>query len=190
MARRHDLVGLTVLALLTVRASHPYELHRYIIDTHKDYITGLPRSLYHAVERLAADELITPVGTDRAGRRPERTVYEITDEGRHELRTRLCHLLERPDPDRRAFVAAVSLIGCLSLDEARTALRARAATIEGTLAGMRANMSALAESGLPAILTLEVEVELALYTAELEWIKGVFDRLDKGELVWDPTVEM
>ena len=42
MARRHDLVGLTVLAMLSVRASHPYELHRFIVDTHKDYVTGLP----------------------------------------------------------------------------------------------------------------------------------------------------
>ena len=105
MARRHDLVGLTVLAILSVRASHPYELHRFIIYTHKDYVTGLPRSLYHAVERLARDELITPTKTDREGRRPERTVYEITDEGRRELSTRLRRLLEEPEPDRRTLVA-------------------------------------------------------------------------------------
>ncbi|MFI7615541.1 PadR family transcriptional regulator [Nonomuraea terrae] len=190
MARRHDLVGLTVLALLSVRASHPYELHRFILDTHKDYITGLPRSLYHAVERLAGDELIAPAGTGREGRRPERTVYEITDEGRAELRARLRQLLENPDPDRRVFVAAVSLIGCLPLPEAQRALRARAATIEGLVAGMEAHMRALADEGLPAILTLEVEAERALYTAELDWIRGVLDRLDKGELDWEVTVEM
>ncbi|MFB4276164.1 PadR family transcriptional regulator [Nonomuraea sp. MTCD27] len=190
MARRHDLVGLTVLALLSVRPSHPYELHRFIVDTHKDYITGLPRSLYHAVERLAKDELIAPAGTGREGRRPERTVYEITGEGREELRTRLRQLLEKPDPDRRAFVAAVSLIGCLPLAEAQRALRARAATIEGLLAGMEAHLRAVADSGLPAILTLEVEIERALYTAELKWIKDLFDRLDKGELDWETTIEM
>ncbi|GAA3309586.1 PadR family transcriptional regulator [Nonomuraea dietziae] len=70
MARGHDLAGLTVLAMLAVRAGHPYELHRFIVDTHKDYVTGLPRSLYHAVERLAKEELIVPVETTREGRRP------------------------------------------------------------------------------------------------------------------------
>ncbi|MFG1708508.1 PadR family transcriptional regulator [Nonomuraea sp. M3C6] len=190
MARRHDLVGLTVLALLTVRASHPYELHRFIIDTHKDYITGLPRSLYHAVERLARDELIVPAKTDREGRRPERTVYEITDEGREELATRLRQLLETPDPDRRAFVAAVSLIGCLPLPEAQRALRGRAATIEGLLTGMQAHVRAIADSGLPAILMLEVEFEQALYTAELDWIRKVLDRLGKGELDWGSSVDL
>ncbi|MEV0382980.1 PadR family transcriptional regulator [Nonomuraea sp. NPDC050643] len=190
MARRHDLVGLTVLALLSVRAGHPYELHRIIVDTHKDYITGLPRSLYHAVERLAKDELIVPTGTGREGRRPERTVYEITEEGREELRTRLRRLLEKPEPDRRAFVAAVSLIGCLPLPEAQRALRARAATIEGLLTGMSAHMKAVADSGLPAILTLEVEIERSLYAAELDWIGGLLDRLDTGELDWATSIDM
>ncbi|RVX46140.1 PadR family transcriptional regulator [Nonomuraea polychroma] len=190
MARRHDLVGLTVLALLTVRAAHPYELHRFIIETHKDYITGLPRSLYHAVERLAKDELIVPAKTDREGRRPERTVYEITEEGREELAARLKQLLERPDPDRRTFVAAVSLIGCLPLPDVQRALRGRAATIEGVLAGMDAHRRAMADSGLPAVLMLEVEYEQALHQAELDWIKDLLGRLDKGELDWATRPDM
>ncbi|MEV4114300.1 PadR family transcriptional regulator [Nonomuraea sp. NPDC049695] len=190
MAQRQSLVGLTVLALLTVRPSHPYELHRFIIDTHKDYITGLPRSLYHAVERLAKDELIVPAKTDREGRRPERTVYEITDEGREELATRLRQLLEKPDPDRRGFVAAVSLIGCLPLTEAKRALRGRTASIEGLLAGMEAHRRAIADSGLPEILMLEVECEQALYTAELDWVRRLIDRLDRGELDWETTAEL
>ncbi|KAB8196306.1 PadR family transcriptional regulator [Nonomuraea phyllanthi] len=187
MAQRHSLVGLTVLALLTVRPSHPYELHRFIIDTHKDYVTGLPRSLYHAVERLVRDELIVPAKTDREGRRPERTVYEITDEGREELATQLCRLLEKPEPDRRGFVAGVSLLGCLPPGEAQRALRGRAATIEGMLAGMDAHMRAMAGSGMPEILMVEVEYEHAVHTAELDWIRRFLDRLDKGELDWPTT---
>ncbi|MFD2357025.1 PadR family transcriptional regulator [Nonomuraea ferruginea] len=137
MARRHDLVGLTVLAMLSVRASHPYELHRFIVDTHKDYVTGLPRSLYHAVDRLAKDELITPAETGREGRRPERTVYEITDEGRQELTVRMRRLLEQPEPDRRTFVAAVSMIGVLAPEAALKALRTRTAALQGSIGGHR-----------------------------------------------------
>ncbi|MEV0351345.1 PadR family transcriptional regulator [Nonomuraea sp. NPDC050680] len=189
MARRHDLVGLTVLAMLSVRASHPYELHRFIVDTHKDYVTGLPRSLYHAVERLAKDELIVPVKTDREGRRPERTVYEITEEGLQELATRLRRLLEEPDADRRTLVAAVSLIGALQVPDAKRALRTRTASIEGTISGIEAHRRAMAESGLPELLMLEMEYEQALYTAELAWLRSVLDRLDKGELDWPGTVK-
>ncbi|MEU4410528.1 PadR family transcriptional regulator [Streptosporangium sp. NPDC023963] len=189
MARRPDLVGLTVLAMLSVRAAHPYELHRFIVDTHKDYVTGLPRSLYHAVERLAGEDLIVPVETSRDGRRPERTVYEITDEGRQELSTRLRALLENPGPDRRTFTAAVSLMGTLPVPDAMRALRARAATIEGLLAGTNAHLGAMRESGLPDILMIEVDYERTLNEAELAWVRRVVARLETGELDWRGTVK-
>ncbi|MEV4159173.1 PadR family transcriptional regulator [Nonomuraea dietziae] len=184
MARGHDLVGLTVLAMLSVRAGHPYELHRFIVDTHKDYVTGLPRSLYHAVERLAKEELIVPVETTRGGRRPERTVYEITEEGRDELTTRLRRLLEQPETDRRSFVAALSLIGCLPSPEAKKALRTRAATLEGAVAGLASHRRALVESGLPEVLMLELECTQALQEAELAWVRGLIDRIGEGGIDW------
>ncbi|MEV5826152.1 PadR family transcriptional regulator [Spirillospora sp. NPDC052242] len=189
MARRPDLVGLTVLALLTVRASHPYELHRLIVDTHKDYVTGLPRSLYHAVDRLAGEELIAPVETVREGRRPERTVYEITAEGRRELATRLRALLETPGPDRRTFTAAVSLIGVLPLPDALQSLRTRAAALEGMLAGTDGHLSALRESGLPDLLTIELDYERTVIGAELGWLRALVARLASGELDWSSTTD-
>ncbi|MFC4056964.1 PadR family transcriptional regulator [Planomonospora corallina] len=176
-----------MLAMLSVRACHPYELHRLIVDTHKDYVTGLPRSLYHAVERLAGEELIIPVATSREGRRPERTVYEITDEGRRELSTRLRALLENPTPDRRAFAAAVSLVGTLPVPDALRALRTRAAAIEGLLAGMNAHLRVMKDSGLPDVLMIEVDYERMLNEAELSWVRAVIARLDSGELGWSDT---
>jgi DNA-binding PadR family transcriptional regulator len=188
MARRPDLVGLTVLAMLSVRASHPYELHRFIVDTRKDYVTGLPRSLYHAVERLAGEELIVPVETSREGRRPERTVYEITDEGRRELATRLRALLENPGAERRTFTAAVSLMGVLPVPDALRALRSRAASIEGSLVSMNAHLKALKDSGLPDVLMIELDYERALSESELAWLGKLIARLESGELDWPSTV--
>ncbi|MFG1948218.1 PadR family transcriptional regulator [Nonomuraea sp. NPDC048826] len=189
MARRHDLVGLTVLAMLSVRPSHPYELHRFIVDTHKDYVTGLPRSLYHAVDRLTKEELIIPAETGREGRRPERTVYEITDEGRQELAVRLRRLLEQPESDRRTLVAAVSMIGALPPDAALKALRTRTAALQGSIGGIDAHLATLAENGLPAMLMLELECERALDVAELDWVRAVIGRIERGELDWSGTVK-
>ncbi|MEU8362509.1 PadR family transcriptional regulator [Nonomuraea sp. NPDC048882] len=188
VARRPDLVGLTVLAMLSVRNSHPYELHRFIVDTHKDYVTGLPRSLYHAVEKLAGEELIAPVETTREGRRPERTVYEITDEGRRELSTRLRTLLQDPGPERRTFTAAISLIGVLPVPDALKALRARAAALEGTLAGLNGHLKALEDEGLPEVLVIELDYQRALSETELTWVRRLVERLEQGELTWTGTV--
>lgn len=188
MARGHDLVGLTVLALLSLRDSHPYELQRFMVETHKDYVTGLPRSLYHAVGRLTRDELIVPAETVREGHRPERTVYRITDEGRSQLATRLRALIEVPELDRRTFVAGVSLLGCLPAASARAALRTRAATITGTVTALTGQLTALLEEGLPDLLLLELEYERAVQQAELAWISTVLDRIERGDLDWSGTV--
>ncbi|MFI6504959.1 PadR family transcriptional regulator [Nonomuraea typhae] len=188
MARRPDLVGLTVLAMLSLRAGHPYELHRFIVDTHKDYISGLPRSLYHAVGKLAGEELIVPVETSKEGRRPERTVYEITDEGRKELASRLRVLIETPAGERRTFTAALSLIGCLPMPEARRALRTRTSTLIGLITAQEAHIRALTDSGLPEMLMVETDYERALYQTELEWVERLLARMEKGELSWEGTV--
>lgn len=178
-----DLVALTVLGLLLFEPRHPYEMHRLVVDTHKDFVTGLPRSLYHAIERLARDELIEPVETLREGRRPERTVYRITDEGRSELRSRLRRMLEQPQTDSAIFVAALSFMGCLSPADVGQALHTRAAVLEGRVAAAGAQ---LGSHQLPRVLLLELEYERAVQSAELEWVRSIRADLASGEITW-PT---
>ncbi|TNY35956.1 PadR family transcriptional regulator [Thermomonospora catenispora] len=178
---RWDLVGTTALALLAQRPQHPYQLHRFMVDTHKDYVSGLPRSLYHAVDRLLRDGLIEPVETSREGRGPERTVYRVTDEGREELAHRLRRMLERLDPDSRVMYAATSLMAALDPKEAERCLSTRAAALEGAVAAAEATLATL---DLPRVLLLETEYRRALYTAELAWVRGVLEDLRSGGLDW------
>ena len=98
MGRPRDFAALTVLCFLNEGDRHPYEMLRLVRARHKDsIITGLPRSIYRAIERLHADGLIEPVETTREGRRPERTVYRITADGREEMATQLSRLVTTPE---------------------------------------------------------------------------------------------
>jgi DNA-binding PadR family transcriptional regulator len=181
-----DLPALTVLALLMTGPRHTYEMHRLMVDTHKDFVTGLPRSMYHAVERLLRAELIEVVRTDRADGRPERTVYGLTDAGRAELAERVRRLLEHPDPDATLFVAALSFLGCLPVPRARAALAVRRAELERGIDGAR---GALAEVGhLPRLLVVEAEFEIARLTAERDWVVGLLADLDGGRLDWPADI--
>jgi DNA-binding PadR family transcriptional regulator len=181
-----DLPALTVLALLTTGPRHTYEMHRLMVDTHKDFVTGLPRSMYHAVERLLRAELIEVVRTDRVEGRPERTVYALTDAGRAELAERVRRLLEHPDPDATLFVAALSFLGCLPVPQARAALDGRRAELERRIAGARA---ALTEVGhLPRLLLVEAEFEIARLTAERDWVAALLADLDSGRLEWPADI--
>jgi DNA-binding PadR family transcriptional regulator len=180
-----DLPGLTVLALLMTGPRHTYEMHRMMIDTHKDFVTGLPRSMYHSVERLLRDEHIVVADTVRDGSRPERIVYALTDAGRAELVARVRRLLETPDPDATLLVAGLSFVGCLPPGEAAAALRAR----RGALAERCAELErVLAETPVPRVLLLEVEYELGRAASERDWLGTIVADLDSGELDWPEDV--
>ncbi len=186
MVRRRsaDLVGLTVLALLLQGPRHPYELHRLIVDTHKDHPTGLPRILHQIFDRLMRDELIVAVESSREDGRPERTVYRITAEGRAELAARLRDLLENTDGDRATFTAAVSLLGCLPVEEAVRSLGTRAAGLERSIATFDGVRETLRGGGLSRLSLLEHEYARAATAAELQWVRGLLADIRVGDLTW------
>lgn len=180
-----DLASLTALAILTRAPRHAYDLHRYIVDTHKDYVTGLPRSLYHAITRLADTALITAVATTRTGQRPERTVYAITEQGRAELADRLRHLLTTLTRDTTGFVAALSLLGALPPDEASQALTDRADQLRRKLDTTDRTLTDLAANGVPRLALLKLEYERSRHAAELDWIDHIAAELADGRITWD-----
>ena len=82
-----NLTRLVILGLLAERgAQHGHELRRAVQVTKADEWAGVGAgSLHRELRKLADEELIAAVRTERVDRRPERTVYQITDTGRAEL---------------------------------------------------------------------------------------------------------
>src|SRR4051795_6674297 len=84
MTRRRvsNPLALAVLACLSERAMHPYEISTTLRTRGKEQSIKLNYgSLYAVVESLAKHGLVRPLETTREGRRPQRTVYEITEAG-------------------------------------------------------------------------------------------------------------
>lgn len=180
-----DLTAITALCLLSERPRHPYEMQRLIRARDKSYVKGLPRSLYHAIDRLAAAGLVEVGEVSREGRRPERTVYAITDSGRGELDAWLADLLATHEPNApAAYSAGLSLIAYLSPERALGALRARLTALDLELAGGEARMQGLRRV-LPRLLMLEEEQRLSAVAAEREFTAQLVDELDRGDLTWD-----
>jgi len=179
-----DLAALSVLALLTVGPRHPYDIHRFVVETRKDFVVGAPRSIYHAVQRLERAHLIEPIGSEQAGGRPERTVFALTEAGSAEVRRRVAMLLSVPQSDRTVTVAALSFMGVLARDEAMLAMRARVAALEAAAGRQAAELERA--SDVPAILLVEAEYERHQVIAEREWFQGLIDRVDSGAMGWLP----
>ena len=186
MRPSHDLLALPVLALLSEEPRHPYEIERLIRERRKDFAAGKRRGLYHAVDRLVRDGYIEPVETSREGKRPERTVYRITDEGREALEGWLRELLQNPIEEYPVFTAAVGFLGYLSSDRVVQALKARAVTLEAEIAGVNAVLPALQQQlHLPRLVLLEHEYTRALRQAELDWVSSIVADIRTGRLSWD-----
>lgn len=177
-----DLAALAVLALLSTQPRHPYDIHRLLIETRKVFVTGLPRSLYHAVGKLERAGLIEPVSTQRQVGRPERTVYALTAAGREEVRRRVEVLLATPTADADVTYAALSFIAVLEREQAIAALRGRAAALLAAVADLEADLAAAAD--VPPLLLVESDYELARLRAESDWMTGLADRIESGRLEW------
>src|SRR3712207_2175268 len=79
-------LALAVMALLYERPMHPYEMVSTLRERAKHEAIKLRySSLYSVVEALEREALISPRETIREGRRPERTIYGLTEAGRIEF---------------------------------------------------------------------------------------------------------
>ncbi|MFG1922477.1 PadR family transcriptional regulator [Cryptosporangium sp. NPDC048952] len=176
-----DVTALTVLGLLLTGPRHTYEMHRLIERTHKDYVTGLPRSVYHAVERLLTGGYVEIVDTVRDGPRPERTVYRLTAAGESRLHEWVERLLAEPEANSTLFVPALSFAGCLPPATVAAALQRR----RDALARRSASAEAF-PAELPRVLGLEAEYEVSRLRAEQTFVSNLIDDLERGRLTWSP----
>jgi DNA-binding PadR family transcriptional regulator len=176
-------LALAVLALLYERPMHPYEMAATMKERGKHESIKLNYgSLYSVVEALVREGLISPKETLREGRRPERTVYELTEAGRVEFLDWLRELLREPVKEYTQFAAGLSFLAALPPEEAAALLEERVQRLEGVVENMRARLGELMERGLPRLFLIEAEHELVLREAELEWVREISREIKSGAL--------
>ncbi|MEU0463145.1 helix-turn-helix transcriptional regulator [Amycolatopsis sp. NPDC006131] len=119
-------------------------MRELIKERGKDRIANVAQrnSVYQTIDRLLRAELIAIRETERDERRPERTVYEITDAGRAALRDWTAEMLGRPArefPEDEEYSIAVREAELKWVDRLLAALRS------GELTWSEASIRAVAE---------------------------------------------
>ena len=90
-------LALAVMNLLMEQPMHPYEMKSKMKERGHDQVVKIKGgSIYDTVERLEQGGFIKSQETSREGRRPERTVYAITEAGREEIKDWLRELVSDP----------------------------------------------------------------------------------------------
>jgi DNA-binding PadR family transcriptional regulator len=177
-----NLLALVILATLAERPMHPYELASLLKARGKDHSVKINwGSLYTVVQNLERHGFIRATETVKAGRRPERTVYEITDAGRAEMEDWLRELVGEPEREYTRFEAALSVVGILPPDEVRRLLVKRLAALDGQISRLRETLRDVGKE-IPRIFLIETEFHLALVEAEARWVRSLLDEMDSGTL--------
>jgi DNA-binding PadR family transcriptional regulator len=165
---------------------HPYEMQRLIREWHKDEFLDLKRgSLYHAVERLHAQGSIDSVETIRQGRRPERTVYRLTEAGERQMLQWLQEMLARPVREPTEFFAALSFLPHLPPESVQVQLKERVAALEIEIGSLDIVLATMVPK-IGRLVLVEVEYLRAMRQAELRWVREFREELETGALRWDP----
>jgi DNA-binding PadR family transcriptional regulator len=176
-------LALAIMALLLEKPMHPYEMVSTMRERGKHESVRLRySSLYSVVEALMREGLISAKETVREGRRPERTVYELTDAGRAEFLIWLRELLSEPAKEYTQFAAGLSFLPALPPDEAVVLLEERVRLLEEEVQSTRSRLDTVMKDGLPRLFVVETEHELALREAELRWVRGLVGEIEAGTL--------
>jgi DNA-binding PadR family transcriptional regulator len=179
MRRPSNALALAVLALLSEKPMHPYEISSTLRDRHKeDSIKINYGSLYAVVESLEKKDLIQARERIRDGRRPERTVYALTPSGDAALQQWLGELLSEPSRQFTDFEAALSLMPAVPPERVVELLRQRLDRLAAEDEAYQRMQEMTA--GFPRIFTIEGEFQAALRSAEIAFVTDLLAEIEKG----------
>jgi len=178
-------LALSVLELLDEEPMHPYEMATRMRVRHHDKFIRLNfGTLYHTVEVLERNGWIVPLEREKEGRRPERTIYQLTGAGREKLISTLGEILRLPQKEYPQFAAGLMFMHHLPAEDAAAHLTERAAALDVIIEKFETVLRELLRDGVPRLALIEVEHKIAMLDAERKWVRELEQQITDGKLEW------
>jgi len=163
---------LLLLGLLMVQSQHGYQINEFI-ERNLDHIVAMKKpTAYALLERLSQAGYVA-ARSEQDGKRPPRTVYQITPTGSQMFLTLLRENLARAERMTFAGDVGVLFLDHLPREEVLALLGQRFEAIEAAL--VVHEQTPPHEHGLG--VTLALEHVLLLERAERDWLASVIERL-------------
>lgn len=179
-------IALAVLAFLYESPMHPYRMQQLIKERGKDEVINVRQraSLYQTIDRLLRAGLIAIREVEREEKWPERTIYELTEQGGETMLNWLREMLSSPAHEFPEFPAALAYLSLLTPAEARLQLGRRIELLAAELDRIDAQLR-YAAGVVPRLFLVEMEYLRAVLNTELAWVKSIVADLDTGRLTWN-----
>jgi DNA-binding PadR family transcriptional regulator len=173
-------LALAVLVLLFERPMHPYEMASTLRERHKESSIKLNYgSLYTVIEQLLRAHFIAVREVLKEGKRPEKTVYELTPAGGAELVDWMRELVSSPVKEYPMFEAALSLLPVLPPEEVIGLLEIRLGLLQKSIEEIEREEAACRNMNLPRLFSLENEYFKAVTLAEYKFSKDLLSDLQR-----------
>jgi DNA-binding PadR family transcriptional regulator len=183
-------LALAALGLVAERPMHPYEMYQLLLERQEDRLLKVrPGTLYHTVDRLERSGLVRAVRTERAGNRPERTTFEITEPGRRELSRRLVEMLSVPAEEYPEFPLAISQAHNLPKEQVVACLRTRLKVLSGHGQDIAQRLRVQGVD-VPRLYWLDVDRDRQIRRADITWLERIIQEIESGVLPWMETPEV
>ncbi|MFD3520824.1 PadR family transcriptional regulator [Streptomyces sp. NPDC058653] len=180
--RLRNPLALAVMALLSERPMHPYEIAQTLRRRGKENSVKINfGSLYTVVRNVEKHGYVEVADVQRQGNRPERTLYGLTEAGRREMLDWMAELVAVPAREYPLFETALSLIGVLPPDEVVVLLEKRAEALESHCAEVGEVLRLLRRT-LPRLFVVETEYQLHMTGAQATWVRGLLREIAEGRL--------
>jgi len=183
-------LALSILERLSERPMHPYELAATMRSRHHDEFIRLNfGSLYHTVEVLEREGWIAPVEREKEGKRPERTIYRLTDAGRALLLKVVGEIVAQPRREYPHFAAGLMFMHHLERNTAAELLEERSRALHGVITKLTHILDELLASGHTRLTLIELEHKIAVLEAERGWVRKIAREIRDGKLEWRAGID-
>ncbi|HVP22039.1 MAG TPA: PadR family transcriptional regulator [Anaerolineaceae bacterium] len=175
-------VRLVILGLLRERPLYGYEIKQIIEEHMSDWTSIAFGSIYFALDKLAEEKFVEKVHVEQSGKRPSRSVFQITDSGREEFYRLLRESWQTFEREYYPLDICLFFLDSLPLAEVAAYLKQRKAALQAALDYVqdhRAEQLALPE--VPALAAAIFDHTLLHTQAELEWVTKLLQTLESGK---------
>lgn len=175
-------VRLVILGLLHDRPLYGYEI-KHVIEEHMGDWTSIAfGSIYFALDKLSAENLVVKIATEQQGSRPSREIYEITPAGEEEFLRLLRQGWQNVERQYFEIDLCLFFLNRLPVSEVKEYLLARIARLEQTLAHLQAHEAEqMSNPYIPPQAKAIFNHSRMHIQSEFEWSKGLLAALDKGQ---------
>jgi len=173
---------LVILGLLRDQPLHGYEIKQIIEEHMGDWTSIAFGSIYFALDKLAEEKFVEKVGVEQAGKRPSRSVYQITVAGREEFIRLLRENWQQFERQYFSLDICLFFLDSLPSGEVRKYLQIRQSTLKTALdqiGSHRAEQLALPE--IPPLAAAIFDHTLVHTQAELDWVTALLQKMESGK---------